>query len=338
MASITDGRDSAKDSPRDVSDAEKNDPSLFQAQTVQNGTTGHVLSNETTHRGFKPRHTQMIALGGTIGTYLFLGTAQTLRTGGPVFLVVTYGLLCVMMYGIVTGIAEIATYLPVPGGTMSFYGHKYVSGSLGFAMGYLYWYSLGMLVPYELVAINLLIDYWNSSVSPAAWITVIMALQVACNFLPVRWYGEAEFWSAGTKVLLILGLTMLSVVLFFGGGPNQDGVLGFRYWTDPGPVKEYILTGASGRFTALCQSFVFACFAFVLAPEQLIVAAGEMQSPRYNLPRAARRYIWRFIILFMPAVGGISVICASNNPALSTSATSSSPFVNCDQGGRNSHP
>ncbi|KAH7127372.1 amino acid permease/ SLC12A domain-containing protein [Dactylonectria macrodidyma] len=300
-------------------------PTPHVIESLQNGTSA-ADPNEQTHRGFKPRHSQMIALGGAIGTSLFLGTAQVLRVGGPLFLVVSYGILSALIYCVVTAIAEVATFLPVPGGTMAYYGHKYVSRSMGFAMGYLYWYSLGILVPYEFVASTLLIDYWNPSVSPAVWITVIYLVIVVLNFLPVRYYGEAEFWSAGMKIILILMLIFLSVVLFFGGGPNHDRLY-FRYWRDPGPVNVHIKEGDAGRFIALLQSLVLASFAFVLAPEQLIVTAGEMQSPRYNLPRAARRYVWRLIILFMPSILGISVVCASNDPRLTAGGTASSPFV-----------
>lgn len=298
---------------------------LRTVESVRDGTQDQE-KNEATHRGFKPRHSQMIAIGGAIGTSLFLGSAQVLRIGGPAFLLASYGVLSILVYGIVTGIAEVATYLPVPGGTMSYYGNKYVSRSLGFAMGYLYWYSLGILVPYELVASTLLIDFWNPSVSPAVWITIILVIIVFLNFLPVRFFGEVEFWSAGMKIILILGFIFLSVVLFFGGGPNHDR-LGFRYWRDPGPVNTYLEDGHVGRFISLLQSFVLASFAFVLAPEQLIVTAGEMQSPRQNLPRAARRYFWRMVILFMPTVIGIGVVCPSDDPRLSSSGTASSPFV-----------
>ncbi|KAM0327059.1 hypothetical protein ACHAQA_006182 [Verticillium albo-atrum] len=284
------------------------------------------LHREETNRGFKPRHSQMIALGGAIGTSLFLGTAQVLRVGGPGFLLLSYGILSVMVYGIVTGIAEVATYLPVPGSTMAFHANKYVSRSLGFAMGYLYWYSLGILVPYELVAVNLLIEYWNPGVNPAVWMTVLLVIIVLGNFLPARIFGEVEFWSAGTKILLILGLIFLSIVLFFGGGPNRD-MLGFRYWVDPGATNTYIVGGSPGRLVAFLNALVLASFAFVLAPEQLIVTGGEMQSPRRNLPRAARRYFWRLIILFIPTVIGIGVVCPSNHPTLATSGTASSPFV-----------
>ncbi|WYZ34081.1 hypothetical protein EsH8_I_000357 [Colletotrichum jinshuiense] len=322
------------------SDTRSRDPSLSNAKpplATREGSieTGEVTPGssplqpgEQTHRGFKPRHAQMISLGGAIGTSLFLGTAQVLRVGGPGFLLLAYGLLSIMVYGIVTAIAEVGTYLPVTGGTMSYYGNKYVSRSFGFAMGYLYWYSLGILVPYELVAINLLIDYWSLSpaVSPAVWITVLLVMITALNFLPARMFGEAEFWSAGMKILLILGLIFLSVVLFFGGGPNRD-MLGFRYWKDPGATKSYLAEGSSGRFVGFLQAVVLSSFAFVLAPEYLIVTAGEMQSPRYTLPRAAERYFWRLILLFIPIVIGIGVICPNNDPQLSASGTAKSPFV-----------
>lgn len=310
---------------KDGSQPEMYREGLRSVESVRDGTQDQE-KNEATHRGFKPRHSQMIAIGGAIGTSLFLGTSQVLRVGGPAFLLVCYGVLSILVYGIVTGIAEVATYLPVPGGTMSYYGNKYVSRSLGFAMGYLYWYSLGILVPYELVASTLLIDFWNPSVNPAVWISIILVIIVLLNFLPVRFFGEAEFWSAGMKIILILGFIFLSVVLFFGGGPNHDRV-GFRYWRDPGPANTYLEGGHIGRFIALLQSFVLSSFAFVLAPEQLIVTAGEMQSPRKNLPRAARRYFWRLIILFMPTVIGIGVVCPSNDPRLSIPGTASSPFV-----------
>ncbi|CAH0047203.1 unnamed protein product [Clonostachys solani] len=285
-----------------------------------------IGTNERTNRGFKPRHAQMIAIGGAIGTSLFLGTAQVLRYGGPGFLLITYGILCVMVYGIMTGIAEVATYLPIPGGTMSYYGNKYVSKSMGFALGWLYWYSLGILIPYELTASVLLINYWNEAISPAVWISIIGAAIIALNFLPVKFYGEAEFWSAGLKIILIFMLVMLSVVLFFGGGPNHDPLY-FRYWAHPGPLNSFIAEGGPGRFIAFLKSFVLASFAFVLAPEQLIVTAGEMQAPRHNLPKASRRYLWRLVILFIPTVIAIGVVCPFDEPRLQSSGTAKSPFV-----------
>ncbi|KAI8659067.1 Amino acid permease [Fusarium sp. Ph1] len=295
------------------------------SRSLEIGTT-LPIRNEQTHRGFKPCHSQMIALGGSIGTALFIATGLVLRTGGPCFLLVAYSVLCLVTYGVMTGIAEIASYLPVPGGTMGYYAHKYISSSLGFAWGYLYWYSLGILVPYELTAVALLVEYWDPSVNPAVWMTILLVIIVSLNFLPVQWFGEVEFWAAGTKLLLIVGLVILSIVLCFGGGPNHE-LLGFKYWNNPGATRPYIKEGDLGLFLALLRCLALASFAFVLNPEYLIVTAGEMQSPRFNLPRASRRFFWRLVFLFIPLMVTIGISCPYNDPMLQESGVASSPFV-----------
>ena len=131
---------------------------------------------QQTQRGLKSRHAQMIALGGTIGTGLFVGSGQTLARGGPAFILTGYIVITLSVYCVVTAITEVATYLPVHGGTMSYYGYRYVSRSMGFAMGYLYWYALGILVPYEITAAGLVIQYWDpdASINIAIWITVLI--------------------------------------------------------------------------------------------------------------------------------------------------------------------
>ena len=117
----------------------------------------------------------------SIGTGLFVGSGGTLARGGPLFILMAYSLLSVLVYFVVTAITEVAAYLPVSGGTMSYYGHRNVSNSLGFAMGWLYFYSLGILVPYEITAAGLVIDYWPSDINIAVWITV-RCLTLICAF------------------------------------------------------------------------------------------------------------------------------------------------------------
>lgn len=158
---------------------------------------------------------------------------------------------------------------------MSYYGFRYVSRSFGFAMGYLYWYALGILVPYEVTAAGLVIDYWHNDVNIAVWITIMCAVIIALNFMPVKFYGETEFWFAGTKVILLVGLLILSVVLFFGGGP-QGSRLGFHYWKDPGAANPLIKTGSLGLFISFWQTFVNSVFPFTFAPELIVVTGGEM--------------------------------------------------------------
>jgi amino acid transporter len=147
-----------------------------------------------------------------------VGSGGTLHRGGPLFILLAYMLLSCLVLFVVTAITEVAAYLPIAGGTMSYYGHRNVSNSLGFAMGWLYFYSLGILVPYEITAAGLVIDYWESPVNIAVWITIFIIVIVGLNILPVQFYGETEFWFASLKVFMMIGLLILSFILFWGGG------------------------------------------------------------------------------------------------------------------------
>ncbi|KAL5358611.1 amino acid permease/ SLC12A domain-containing protein [Aspergillus floccosus] len=284
---------------------------------------------KVTQRGLKNRHVQMMALGGTIGTGLFVGSGQALAIGGPLSLLLGYIFISVLVYCLVTGIAEVGAYMPVHGGTMSYHGFRYVSRSMGFAMGYLYWYSLGILVPYEIVAASMVIDYWNAGVHIAVWITIMLVVIVLLNFMPVRAYGETEFWFAGIKIITLIGLLLLSFILFWGGGPNRQR-LGFHYWKADGVMNTYLVSGDAGRFVGLLQCIVKSAIAFIFAPELVVISGGEMESPRRNVPKAARRYIYRLVFFYLLGALAIGVICSSRDKRITNGSgtdASSSPFV-----------
>lgn len=257
-----------------------------------------------------------------------MGSGEILALGGPAFILAAYIIITCLVYCIVTAITEVAAYLPVHGGTMSYYGYRYVSRSMGFALGYLYWYALGILIPYEVTAAGLVINYWPNDVNIAVWMTIMLVVIIGLNFLPVKYYGESEFWFAGTKVILMIGLLILSVVIFFGGTPRHDR-LGFRYWRDPGATHPYIAGGGTGRFVAFFDVLVLSIFPFTFAPELLVVTAGEMESPRRNLPIASKRYFYRLVTFYVLGVLAIGVTCPSNDPRLTNggAGANSSPYV-----------
>ena len=261
---------------------------------------------------------------------LFVGSGQALAIGGPASLLLGYLFISGLVYCLVTAIAEIGAYMPVHGGTMAYHGFRYVSRSMGFAMGYLYWYSLGILVPYEITAASLVIGYWPSDINIAVWITVMIVVIVGLNFLPVRYYGETEFWFSGIKIITLIGLLILSFILFWGGGPNRQ-LLGFHYWKHPRAFNTYIVTTNedTGRFIGLLQCIVSSAIAFIFAPELIIISGGEMESPRRNVPRAARRYIYRLVFFYILAALAIGVICPSDDSRLTNggAGAGSSPFV-----------
>lgn len=126
-----------------------------------------------------------------------------------------------------------------------------------------------------------------------------------------------------------MGLIILGIVLFFGGGPAQQSRLGFRYWNDPGAFIPYLVNGSLGRFLAFWTAFVRAGFAFITSPELIALAAGETVAPRRNIPKAARRFIWRLAVFCGVASLVIGVIVPSDEPRLLSpdSNANASPFV-----------
>ena len=130
------------------------------------------------------------------------------------------------------------------------------------------------------------------------------------------------------QIITLVGLLMVSFILFWGGGPDRQR-LGFHYWKDPGSFNEYLAHGDSGRFVGLLKCTVSSAIAFIFAPELIIISGGEMESPRRNVPRAARRYIYRLVFFYIFGVLAIGVICPSNAARLTqgNGTVKSSPFV-----------
>jgi amino acid transporter len=280
------------------------------------------------HQGLKSRHVQLIAIGGTIGTGLFIGSGATLSKVGPAPLFMGYLILASVIYNVMNQIGEMVCYLPAKGGAVSDLVRFYVDESLSFATGWIYYYTFVILVCTEITVTAIIIEYWTDKVPIAVWIIIFIALLVTLNFLAVKFYGETEFWFALMKVLCIIGLIILGVVIFFGGGPNQDGVLGFHYWKDPGSFVVHLAHGSTGRFLDVWTAIIKSGFAFIVGPELVAVTAGETQNPRRNIAKAARRFIWRLMFFYVFGSLVIGIIVPSNNQSLlGGKDASASPFV-----------
>ena len=269
------------------------------------------------------------ALGGAIGTGLFIGSGAILSLVGPAPLFMGYLSMMLMVYVVMNVLAEMVTYLPLSGITVPYFVGRFIDRSLAFAAGWNYWYAYAILVAAEATAGAIILSYWDAGINPAVWITIILITILLLNIIAVPFFGEAEFWFASIKLITIIGLIILGIVLFFGGGPAQQSRLGFRYWNDPGAFNPYLVSGNTGKFLAYWTAFVRAGFAFITSPELIALAAGETVAPRRNIPKAARRFIWRLAIFYGVASLIIGVIVPSDDPRLLSpdSNASASPFV-----------
>ncbi|KAK6827589.1 proline-specific permease [Apiospora arundinis] len=301
--------------------------------TTRSAGVGSLLEeHDQLSRGLKSRHIQFMALGGAIGTGLFVGSGAILALVGPAPLWLGYLSMMLLVWVVMNDLGEMSTYLPLKGISIPYFVNRFVEPSLAFAAGWNYWYAYAILVAAEATAGAILLDYWQSPVPTAVWITIILVVTLILNIIAVEVFGEAEFWFASIKLITIMGLVILGIVLMCGGGPSHEA-LGFKYWYPgaPGAFKEYMTTGNTGRFLAYWTAFVRAGFAFITSPELIALAAGETVAPRRNIPKAARRFIWRLAVFYGVSSLIIGCIVPSNDPRLlspdNKADASASPWV-----------
>jgi len=266
-------------------------------------------------RGLKSRHIQFIALGGTIGTGLFLGIGRAYTQGGPLSVLLGYALVGVAVFAMMQCLGEMATWLPLPGAIPQFCA-RYVDDAMGFAVGWNNWYSCAITLCVEISAAATVIAYWKGAehINVAAWISIVIVVVLCLNIFAVSIYGEAEFCFASIKIVTIVGLLILALIIDVGGVPGQHR-LGFQYWNNPGAMKEYIASGNTGRFLGLWSTLVNAAFSYG-GVEMVAVAAGEAEDPRRNIPKAVRRIFWRIMFFYILGSLAIGVLVPSNDPDL----------------------
>ncbi|KAJ7774222.1 amino acid permease [Mycena maculata] len=250
-----------------------------------------------------------------IGTGLFLSTATSLRNGGPVGILLGYIFVGSICYSVMISLGEMVAYLPIPGGHIKL-AERFVDPAFSFTMGWNYWYNWIIVLPAELSAAAVLINYWNKTVNDAVVV-------IAINMCGAGVYGEAEFIFAS-----ITGLIILGIVIDLGGGPNHDRI-GFRYWKNPGPFVQYNgIEGAKGRFLGWWAVMTQAAFSYI-GTEIVAIAAGEAKNPRRNLPKAIKRVYIRILLFYIGGVIIIGLLVPSNNASLNLASgtAASSPFV-----------
>lgn len=305
----------------------------LKALDLESLSTSHNDFDVGMVRGLKSRHIQLIALGGAIGTGLFVGSGSGLATCGPGGLLVGYMVLSLFLWFTMSELVEMSTLGPVPG-EATFYAmsNRYVSRSFSFTAGWNIYFAQLMIPPAEITACAFVIEYWTD-LNPAIFITIFAVLTIAINTMPVNFFGESEFYVCLIKIFCIVGLILMGIVMFFGGCPKQHGVLGFKYWQDPGAFVEHLVPGNTGKFLACWTGIVKAGFAFILVPELITSTALEAEYPRRNLPIVGRRYVYRLCLFYIASVVVIGVIVASDDSGLmgaissGSSSAKASPFV-----------
>lgn len=286
--------------------------------------TGGKEAGDTTHRTLKPRHIQLIGIGGTIGTALYVSIGRGLINGGPGSLFIAFTWWCTFIAAVTMCMAEMVTYLPISSPFIRFAG-RYVDEAFGVAAGWNFFIFEAALVPFEIVACNVIIHYWSTAVPAGGIIAIVIALYSVLNMFAVKWYGETEFWAALGKVLLIVGLIVYTFIAMLGGNPLGDR-FGFRFWKEPGaftgPVDDYGV--GLGRFLGFLQCLIQASFT-IAGPDYVSMAAGEAENPRTVMPKAYKAVFYRLTAFFVLGSLAVGILVPFNDAELTAAFENSLP-------------
>lgn len=250
------------------------------------------MEEKKLQRNLKARHVEMIALGGTIGVGLFMGSASTIQTAGPSVLL-CYGVAGLVIFFIMRIMGEMLYLEPVTGSFAS-YGYKYIHPFAGYLTAWCYWFLWVTVGLSEITAIGIYVRFWFPLIPQ--WISAFggMAIVALANMAAVKYYGEFEFWFSIIKITTIVVMIIVGfgVILFgfgYGGQP-----LGFsNLWSHGG----FFPNGLTGMLTALC--IVTASFQGV---ELVGITAGEAQHPQHTLKKAIKGIVWRILIFYIGAI------------------------------------
>ena len=280
-------------------------------------------ANQPMHlqRKLGARHLNMIAIGGSIGTGLFLASGATIANAGPGGALLAYALIGLMIYFLMTSLGELATHNPTSGAFFT-YGTKYVESGFGFALGWNYWYNWAITVAFELVAVQFIMKFWFPDIPGFYWSALFLGIIFAINSLTVKGFGETEFLFSLVKVIaiiifIIIGIAMIGKIML------TPHMVTFSNWTKgDAPFV--------GGLQAMIGVAMIAGFSFQ-GTEMVGVAAGESKNPKKTIPVAIKQIFWRILLFYIVCIFIIGTLVAYDDPRLLQAAASDyitlSPFT-----------
>ncbi|WP_439687816.1 L-asparagine transporter or related permease [Cupriavidus oxalaticus] len=271
----------------------------------------HASSNDgTLKRGLKNRHIQLIALGGAIGTGLFLGIAQTIKMAGPSVLL-GYAIAGIVAFFIMRQLGEMVVDEPVAG-SFSYFADKYCGHFAGFLSGWNYWVLYILVSMAELSAVGIYVQYWWPEIP--TWVSALVFFLVinAINLSSVKSFGEMEFWFSIIKVAAIIGMIGFGGYLLMSGTAGPQASVA-NLWQHGG----FFPNGLGGLVMAM------AVIMFSFGGLELVgITAAEADSPEKTIPKATNQVIYRILIFYVGALAVLLSLYPWENVV-----TGGSPFV-----------
>ena len=278
-----------------------------------------MKENNQVKRSLKTRHLSMIALGGSIGTGLFVASGSAISTAGPGGALAAYLGIGIMVYFLMTSLGEMATYLPITG-SFAEYSKRFVDPALGFAMGWNYWFNWAITLAVDLSTAALVLKFWFPHVP--GWLFSLAALVIIflINALSVKSFGEAEYWMALIKVITVIVFLIVGLLTIIGIlGGHTVFLENFAYKKAP----------FVGGIPTVLSVFVVAGFSFQ-GTELIGITAGETENPEKSLPKAIKQVFWRILLFYILSIFVIACLIPYTSPNLLGSSASDitiSPFT-----------
>ncbi|KAG7662564.1 uncharacterized protein J8A68_003918 [[Candida] subhashii] len=275
-----------------------------------------IAHTEDLNRALSARHVNMITIAGVIGTGLYLGTGKMLATGGPLSLLLNFMVVGLVVFFMMLALGEMSVQFPISG-SFTVYAKRFGNESLGFAILINYWFNDCCSVAGDLVAMQLVFQYWTDFhwwvMSLLFWI-----LLLSLNVVHVRAYGESEYWMALLKVVTIVIFFIVSIVCNVGKNDTHE-YIGFKYWS-------YGDAPFVNGFRGFSSLFVSAAYALG-GLESVSLTAGETRNPVKVIPKTIKATFWRIMIFYVFTSFFIGMNVPYDYPNLMTKTVATSPFT-----------
>ncbi|MEA6858072.1 amino acid permease, partial [Salmonella enterica subsp. enterica serovar Kentucky] len=247
---------------------------------------------EQLKRGLKNRHIQLIALGGAIGTGLFLGSASVIQSAGP-GIILGYAVAGFIAFLIMRQLGEMVVEEPVAG-SFSHFAYKYWGGFAGFASGWNYWVLYVLVAMAELTAVGKYIQFWYPEIPTWASAAAFFVIINAINLTNVKVFGEMEFWFAIIKVIAVIAMILFGAWLLFSDTAGPQATVR-NLWEQGGFLPH--------GWTGLVMMMAIIMFSFG-GLELVGITAAEADNPEQSIPKATNQVIYRILIFY---IGSLAV-------------------------------
>lgn len=277
--------------------------------TQQTGGSPSIPESPTLKRHLSARVIAMIAIGGTIGSGLFLGSSKTIVDAGPIGALVAYTLIGLLVYATMTSIGELSVWLPTSGGFTT-HALRVVSPGFGMMLGYAYWLQWTVSLAAEVGAIALLVQKITGSDSTLLGVGValtVLSFLLGVQLMGTRSFGEAEYWLSLVKVVAIIVFIFIGMSLDLGYFFNKPYIGTQNWYIDGAPAFK----GIRGLFDV----FLLAFYSFG-GCEIGSITAGEAENPRVTIPKAIKSTFFRILLFYILSILVMGLVIPNNDPRL----------------------